>query len=140
MSEKMEMEEETKDLRDYISAFGRRKRQILATVVPLFLISVALAALLPSAYRSTATILIEQQEVPPDLVRSTISSYADQRIQVISQQVMTRANLMQIVAKYNLYPNYRRSKTTEEILERLRKDIKLDILKADVIDQRSGNK
>ena len=64
----------------------------------------AVAVLLPSVYRSTATILIEQQEMPADLVRSTISSYADQRIQVISQQVMTRANLMRIVEKYNLYP------------------------------------
>ena len=106
----------------------------------LFLISVAVAVLLPSVYKSTATILIEQQEIPADLVRSTISSYADQRIQVISQQVMTRANLMRIVEKYNLYPSYRASKTTEEMLERLAKDIKLDILKADVIDQRSGAK
>src|SRR5215218_39985 len=137
MSERIEMEEETRDLRDYLGAFGRRRKQILATVVILFLISVAVAVLIPSVYKSTATILIEQQEIPPDLVRSTISSYADQRIQVISQQVMTRSNLMRIVEKYNLYPRYRATKTTEEILERLTKDIKLDILRADVIDQRS---
>src|SRR6266851_3644847 len=136
----MEMEEETKDLREYLSAFRRRKIQILATVIILFLISAAVAALLPSAYRSTATILIEQQEMPPDLVRSTISSYADQRIQVISQQVMTRANLMRVVEKYNLYPSQRATKTSEEILQRLTKDIKLDLLKAAVIDQRSGSK
>jgi protein tyrosine kinase modulator len=140
MSESMRMEEETKDLRDYLAAFRRRKKPLLATVTVLFLIAVAVAALLPSVYRSTATILIEQQEMPPDLVRSTISSYADQRIQVISQQVMTRANLMRIVEKYNLYPSYRANKTSEELLQRLSKDIKLDILKADVIDQRSGAK
>jgi succinoglycan biosynthesis transport protein ExoP len=134
------MEEETKDLRDYLTAFRRRRKPLLATVAVLFLIAVAVAALLPSVYRSTATILIEQQEIPADLVRSTISSYADQRIQVISQQVMTRPNLMRIVEKYNLYPRYRASKTSEEILERLAKDIKLDMLKADVIDQRSGAK
>ena len=134
------MEEETKDLRDYFTAFRCRKKQVLTTVVILFLISMVVAAMLPSVYRSTATILIEQQEMPPDLVRSTISSYADQRIQVISQQVMTRANLMQIVDKYKLYIGYRRTHTNEETLERLRKDIKLDIVKADVIDQRSGSK
>jgi succinoglycan biosynthesis transport protein ExoP len=136
----MEVEEETKNLRDYLAAFRRRKKSLIATVTILFLIAVAVAALLPSVYRSTATILIEQQEIPPDMVRSTISSYADQRIQVISQQVMTRANLMRIVEKYNLYPSYRANKTSEELLERLAKDIKLDILKADVIDQRSGTK
>src|SRR5215470_10294875 len=136
----MDMEEETKDLRDYLSVFRRRKKQIVGTGIVLFGISVAVAALLPAAYRSTATILIEQQEMPADLVRSTISSYADQRIQVISQQVMTRTNLTRVLEKYNLYPGYRQSKTTEEILQRLAKDIKLDLLKADVIDQRSGSK
>ena len=74
------------------------------------------------------------------MVRSTITSYADQRIQVISQQVMTRANLMQVVEKYNLYPSKRKHETTEEILERMHKDIKLNMVSADVIDRRSGAK
>ncbi len=71
-------------------------------------------------------------------MRTTISSFADQRIQVISQQVMTRSTLMQIVEKYDLYPQRRKRETTEEILERMRKDIKLDLVTADVADRRSG--
>jgi polysaccharide biosynthesis transport protein len=136
-----EVTEDTgRDLGDYLRALRRRGKQIIAIAGTLFAISLAVALLLPSSYRSTATILIEQQEIPPDLVRSTISSYADQRIQVISQQVMTRANLMRIVDKYNLYPRFRQTKSTEDVLQRLTKDIKLDIVKADVIDQRSGAK
>jgi len=135
-----EWEEESRDLREYLSVFRRRKAQIVGTVAVLLLVSFTVAAVLPSSYRSTATILIEQQEMPPELVRSTISSYADQRIQVISQHVMTRANLMRIVEEYNLYPRDRATKTTEDVLQRLAKDIKVDMLKADVIDQRSGTK
>jgi polysaccharide biosynthesis transport protein len=134
------VEDDTKQFRDYVAAFRRRGKQIAATITILFGISLAVALLLPPVYKSTATILIEQQEIPPDLVRSTISSYADQRIQTISQQVMTRANLMRIVEKYDLYRDSRSTKTTEAILERLTRDIKLDILKADVVDQRSGAK
>ena len=134
------MDEEAKGLRDYVAALRRRKRQVAVVAAALFAISVAAALLIPPSYRSTATILIEQQEMPPDLVRSTISSYADQRIQVISQQVMTRANLLRIIDKYDLYPRYRKTKTTEDLLDRMTKDVKLDILKADVIDQRSGVK
>ena len=132
------MEEKTKDLGEYLATFRRRKTSILAIAGTLFAIFAAVALLWPPSYRSMATILIEEQEIPADLVRSTISSYADQRIQVISQQVMTRANLMQIVQKYSLYTGYRRTHTTEEILERLRKDIKLDLFKADVIDSRGS--
>jgi len=138
MSTRMINEEETRDLREHLAAFRRRWKPILATGIILFLISAAVAALLPATYRSTATILIEQQEMPADLVRSTISSYADQRIQVISQQVMTRVNLMRIVEQYNLYPGSRATRANEELVQRLAKDIKLDLLKADVIDQRGS--
>ena len=134
------MEEQTKDLRDYWLFFQRRKKQIAVIMAALLTVSVVVAFLLPPTYRSTATILIEEQEIPSELVRSTITSYADQRIQVISQQVMTRANLMQVIEKYNLYPSKRKHETTEEILERIRKDIKLNIVSADVIDRRSGAK
>ena len=132
------MEEQTKELRDYIDAFRRRRTTILLVVVSVFAISVIAALLWPPTYRSIATILIEEQEIPPDLIRSTITSYAIQRIETIKQRVMTRANLTQIIEKYNLYVDERRRKATEEVLEGMRKDIKVETLSADVIDPRSG--
>ena len=131
-------EEQTKELRDYIDAFRRRKSTILIVVASLFMISVLGALLWPPTYRSSATILIEEQEVPPELIRSTVTSYAAQRIQTINQRVMTRANLMQIIEKYDLYHGKRRTETTEEILERMRKDIKVEMINADVLDPRTG--
>lgn len=133
-------EEQGQGIAEYLAGLKRRRKAILLVSSMLFILSVVIAFVLPSVYRSTATILIEEQEIPPELVRSTITSYADQRIQVISQQVMTRANLMQIVERYNLYPRQRRHETNEEILARMRDDIRLDIVNADVIDRRSGNK
>jgi uncharacterized protein involved in exopolysaccharide biosynthesis len=129
-----------RDLSDHFAAVVRRRKPMLVTAVLLLAIAAIVAVALPPVYRSTATILIEEQEIPTDLVRSTISSYADQRIQVISQQVMTRSNLLQIVDKYDLYASERKHETSEEILLRLRKDIKVDIVNADVIDRRSGAK
>ena len=127
-----------KSLSDYLDALRRRRTAILLTVSGLFIVSVLIAFLLPPVYRSTATILIEEQEIPPDLVRSTITTYAWQRIQTISQRVMTRNNLMDIVNKYNLYPDKRGKLTTEETIERMQKAIKLDPISADVIDPRTG--
>ncbi len=132
------MEEQAKDLRDYIGAFRRRRNSILVTSAVILAVSVLAALLWPPTYRSSATILIEEQEVPPDLVRSTITSYAAQRIQQINARVMTRVNLMQIIEKYDLYISKRRYETTEEIMERMRADIKLDTLSADVVDPRTG--
>jgi len=111
----------------------------MAAVAALLLIfTLGVVFGLPPVYRSTATILIEQQEIPEDLVRSTITSFADQRIQIISQRVMTRSNLQEIIRKYNLYPDDIMDEPMEVIIEQMRDDIQMNIVSADVIDPRSG--
>lgn len=116
----------------------RRKWPMLAVFVAALLVAVASAVLWPPKYVSTATILIEQQEVPTELVRSTISSFADQRIQTINQRVMTSENLLGIVQKYDLYGKDRKREGRERILERIRGDIRFGSIKASVIDPRQG--
>jgi succinoglycan biosynthesis transport protein ExoP len=132
------MEEHTKELSDYIGAFRRRRTSILSITAVFFAISIIAALAWPPVYRSIATILIEEQEVPSDLIRSTITSYATQRIQTINQRVMTRANLMQIIDKYDLYRSNRRTETIDEILERMRKDVSVQMINSDVMDPRTG--
>jgi succinoglycan biosynthesis transport protein ExoP len=129
------MEAKTTNFAEHLAMLRRRRTRILGTVAALFGAAVAIALILPPAYRSTATILIEEQEVPVDLVRSTISSYADQRIQTIRHQVMTRPNLLKIVEQYGLYEGLRRRSTTEDVLERMTDDIHLDVISADVVDR-----
>ena len=105
------------DINDYLKIIKRRRKYLLIPLLVIALLSIVLAVVLPSMYRSTATILIEEQEIPPELVRSTVTTFADQRIQVISQRIMTRANLVDIVHKFDLYPKERNSKPEERILE-----------------------
>jgi uncharacterized protein involved in exopolysaccharide biosynthesis len=131
------MEVSSKDLTHYLGVWKRRQGVICATAAVLFGISVAMAFLWPPSYRSTATILIEEQEVPTDLVRSAINSYADQRIQTIKQQVMTRPNLLKIVDQYKLYDGLRRRSTTEDVLEEMVEDIRINVISADVVDKRT---
>jgi polysaccharide biosynthesis transport protein len=116
-----------------------RSRATFFTVAGLsFLLTMAVAILWPPTYRTGATILIEQQEIPQELVRSAITSFADQRVQVISQRVMTTQNLMALIERYNLYPDIRETKPREVLLEKMRRDISLKMISADVIDPRSG--
>lgn len=131
------MESKTKHLNDYLAILRRRKMRMLGTMAVLFAVTLAVAFLLPPVYRSTATILIEEQEVPPDLVRAAITSFADQRIQTIKHQVMTRPNLWKIVEQYELYEGLRRRSTTEDVLEQLVDDIHLEVISAEVVDKRT---
>ncbi len=121
-----------------IRAFWRYRRSFLAVFLGGLAATFALALLLPPTYQAAATILIEQQEIPQDLVRSAISSFADERIQVISQRVMTTQNLLGLIERYNLYPELRISKPREVLLQRMRDDIAMKMISADVIDPRSG--
>jgi uncharacterized protein involved in exopolysaccharide biosynthesis len=96
------------------------------------------AVFLPAVYRSKATILIEQQEIPSDLVRTTVTSFADQRIQIISQRVMTTRNLSTIIERYDLYPDIRRRESINAAVEEMREAVDLQMISADVVDPRSG--
>src|SRR5215468_9900361 len=96
---------ETRDLSDYLAAISRRRLSALICIGIGVTLAVLLALLLPAHYQSSATILIEQQEMPADLVRSTVTSFADQRIQTISQRVMTTETLLKLINKFDLYPD-----------------------------------
>src|ERR1700733_5156440 len=126
------------DFRERIRAYWRLRLTFSAVAGVLAALTVVIAILWPPTYRAGATILIEQQEIPQDLVRSAISSFADQRVQVISQRVMTTQNLMSLIERYNLYPDIRESKPREVLLQKMRNDISLKMISADVIDPRSG--
>lgn len=132
------MEEQLLTLDDYLAIIRRRKWQAIVPAFILLVIAVLAALLIPPTYRSTATILIERQEIPPELVRTTVTSYADQRIQVISQRVMTTSNLSALIERYDLYPDIRRRESINMAVEEMRKRIKLDMISADVLDPQSG--
>lgn len=132
------MERSALHLSDYLEVLQRRKLQLFLPMAVVFLLALAIAFGLPAVYRSTATILIEQQDIPQDLVRSTVTSYATERIQIISQRVMTRENLQGIIDKYNLYPNEKLSKDLEEIINLMRENIDIQMVSTDVVDPKSG--
>jgi len=130
--------EQTLDLGDYLAAFRRRKGLILTVAGIVFLIGLVTAFVWPPTYEASATILIEEQEIPVELITATVTSYAAQRIQVISQTVMTRKNLMEIIEKYDLYVEDRKREPIEVVLDEMREAVKVDLITAKVMDPRSG--
>jgi len=128
------MTEQIKDIRDYLSILQKRKKYFIIPAVVLFITVSAVAVLLPSTYESTSTILIEDQQIPPEFVRSTVTGFADQRIQSLTQQILSRTKLGEIIQQFNLYPEMREKYTREEILEKMRGDIKLDTISAEAAE------
>jgi len=135
----LDIDEQDRSVWQSLQVLRRRWISILVSSVIITALAIVVAVLLPPTYRSTATILIQEQEIPPELVRSTVTTFADERIQVISQEVLARSVLLKLIDKYHLYSNRRRFETDEEILDRMRKDIQLKPISADVTDRRTGN-
>ena len=131
--------EPVQGLQDYLAIFRRRRTLTLLAGGGLLILSLAAAVLWPATYKSMATILIEEQEIPSEFVHSTITSFADQRIETIKQQVMSRTTLWKVVEQYNLYADLRRRNPAEEVVQRFTKDIDVAVISADVVDKRTRN-
>jgi polysaccharide biosynthesis transport protein len=88
----------------------RRRWLTLALLFPsILLLFVFLAFILPTMYRSSATILIEAPSISTDLISSTVVSMADQQIEIVQRAVMTPERLEQVVAQIDPYPRLNES-------------------------------
>ena len=91
---------------DLSAVVGILKRRALYFLVPAIVIMAggsAVVMLLPAIYRSQATILVESQQIPADLVRSTVTALADERLQVIQQKTISRDNVLALAKKFSLF-------------------------------------
>jgi len=115
----------------YILNLVLRFRWVL--IVPFCLAMLAgiyLAATLPRVYRSEATILVEPQSVPDKYVHATVSDEFDSRIASLAQQILSSSNLMELIERHKLFSDDAfRNLVMEEKVERMRKQIKLEMAK-----------
>src|SRR5437868_9384014 len=118
------------DITDYIDIFLRQRWWILIPSLVISLTVIAIAAKLPRLYKSETLILVDPQKVPADFVRPTVSGDVTDRLQTISQEILSRTRLQRIIDEFGLYKD-RRGMAQEDIVEAMRKDITLDIV-ADV--------
>ena len=107
--------------------WGRRKWIALLTFLPLATAVVCVVAFLPHLYQSTAVVLVERQQVPEEFVRSTVTSALETRLHTINQEILSRSRLEQLISRFGLYPDLRRRVSPEEVIERMRKDIQLEL-------------
>lgn len=123
---------------DYWEIVKRRKWSLVLSFVVVLFMAAAVAFLLPSIYRSTATILIEEQNIPADFVMTTVSTYAEQRLESIKQRIMSFSRLWSIINQFDLYHDIREKWTPEEVVDKMRDDIMVETINADMFDRRTG--
>jgi polysaccharide chain length determinant protein (PEP-CTERM system associated) len=104
---------------------------IVAFLVAGWVLGIAAGRLLPSKYRSETVILIEQQKVPEHYVEPNVSADLQQRLQSISQEILSRTRLLSLIEKNHLYGSDKPGIDADALVERMRKDISVDLVKTD---------
>ena len=135
------MTEETRKgagLDTLLEVWSRRKwLAILAFAFPLAA-GVSLTAFLPNIYRSTATVLVDRQQIPETFVQATVTSALETRLHTISQEILSRSRLEALVSRFGLYADLRQRVAAEDVIERMRKDIRLELKGAETRGQREA--
>jgi polysaccharide chain length determinant protein (PEP-CTERM system associated) len=124
---------------DVLLAVWSRRRwlAILAFAAPLSA-AVSLITFLPNMYRSTATVLVDRQQIPEAFVRATVTSALETRLHTISQEILSRSRLEALINRFGLYPALRKRVPLEGVIGRMRGDIKLELKSIQVRDPREA--
>ena len=110
----------------YLALLKRRLFYFLIPFICVVLAGTAVIFLWPPTYYSEGKILVQSQQIPTELVRPTVTSAAQERIQVIEQRTMTRDNLLAIVEKFKLFPDRRTLMSPTELVTLMKKNIKIE--------------
>jgi len=115
----------------------QRRYYVLTCLLVMTFLGVVAAFGLPRTYRSTATLLVQSQDLPTTLVDSPTNGAVEQRIARIREQVLSRGDLIQLIEQDDLYPRERRSQPLSKIIEKMRHSTSVGALSSD-IGQQSG--
>jgi polysaccharide chain length determinant protein (PEP-CTERM system associated) len=107
-----------------------RRRRVLALLPFIFVLTAAasLAVFLPSVWTAKTLVLVNRQQIPERFVAPTVQADIEARLLTLSQDVLTPDRLLKISQDYGLYPNLRRTQPTEEVVEQMRRDIRLELV------------
>jgi succinoglycan biosynthesis transport protein ExoP len=122
---------ENRSLLDHAREVCARRWGLALSVFFLVLgVGAGLTLGLPSLYRATATLLVEPQS------REGAGEMGS-RIQGIEEEILSRARLEELIDRYRLYPDLRRTQPPEAVVEKMRHDIRVETHGPDVTEGRS---
>ena len=126
----MDSESDEKNIRDYIAILLRHRWSLMGPMFFIGLLCLAGALLWPPMYRSEAMILVEQQKIPERYVTANVVGDLQDRLQSMTQQILSRTRLQRLIDQFGLYPKLRSRKTMDDLVEQMRKDVEVEPIKA----------
>jgi succinoglycan biosynthesis transport protein ExoP len=129
MVEELEEKSEGLNLQHYLGVVRRRHLHFL---IPLFLgwlLVWGASWVLPPRYLSSTLILVEQPTMPKDYVTPNVNDDLQERMQSITQQILSRTRLLHIIDEFKLYAGGHAQRSPDQKVEMMRKDIVIDLVR-----------
>jgi len=120
-------EEKSFSIVEYLEIAWRRKWFIITPFFLVIPIAVVLCFTLPKIYKASTTILVIPQNIPNDLVRSTVTMNPSEYLNVLSQEIMSRTRLEKIIHELSLFSNLKGKMLTEHMIGAMRSNIDIDV-------------
>jgi polysaccharide chain length determinant protein (PEP-CTERM system associated) len=108
---------------DYVAMLKRHWVMVLICTLVGGPLAYGVSRVLPVKYKSQTLVLVEQQSVPTDYVKSIDTADISQRLSSMQQQILSRSRLEPIIRQYGLYANDVNKTSMEELVTRLQKAI-----------------
>lgn len=115
---------------EYLRIIKRRKGLVASIAVLCIGGAITAAFTLPAKYQSTATILIEEAAISDDIAK-TSGNFADQRLQLIQQRVMTTTKLLEVIDRLGLYRDVRQLTPPNVLADDMRSRIAMRLVGSD---------
>lgn len=116
------------DAEDYIDIARRHRAWILGPMFACLVIGVVGAFFWPDTYVSSATIRVTPPQVPSRFIQTNVEVDMSERINSIYQSITSRTTLTNIINLYQLYPRDRKRLPMEDVIEQMRKDIRVNFV------------
>ncbi|MEM6537323.1 MAG: hypothetical protein AAF668_06290 [Pseudomonadota bacterium] len=117
--------------RDYIAIIKKRIAYFVIPFLCFLALGIVISIKLPARYEALGVILVESQQIPTDLIQSTVTGLADERIQIIQQRVMTRQNLLRIIERFDLFKDDLAKRSISEKVDIVRDNISVELVSAE---------
>lgn len=117
------------DVEDYIDVLRRHRSWILAPTFAGLVLGVIVAYLWPDSYMANGLIRVVPPKVPSQLVPTNLTEAMAQKVAGIHQTIVSRPILTNVIQTYNLYPDERKRKPMEDVIEQMRADIRVGELR-----------
>src|SRR5882757_11334108 len=122
--------EEPLDWGRYLGLLRRRRWYLILPFFVGWVVVFGASWFLPSVYRSGTAILVEQPTVSQQYVVSNVASDLQSRLDSLTQQVLSRTRLLRIIEKLNLFPGMRQKLSSDEMVEVMRKNIQIELVRS----------